>query len=171
MNRTILQSHESNDNAFTHTNWLFKTLEKSPRQYLCWLNHKIITGQTNDLINHIKDYDRDGTEFGGNNALQCLCMVASYQNVQSLIPNNNYGIHTKYESEIIFSILDILIKYGVNIYHRDKYDEIALDYINDSQYFDSYWKIPIDFTQRVKNIYRNIGSDCSGSSSFNNLII
>ena len=133
---------------------LYKLFEKSPKDYFNELKTAIIYGNVSEVMYHLSDYEKVENIYHGANALHCLCMIMSKKK-ENTIENNNYGINTICSLELGFEILDFMIKYGVNLYHRDYYNQTPLEYVNDSCKVNANWELDSVFVSRIRNIYNH----------------
>ena len=135
---------------YDNTSKLYDMFENSPLKYFELLK----TMDIRELYNHLNDYEHNYNDYHGNNALHCLCMIMSKKKI-STSPNNNYGINTNCTLELGLNILDFMVKYGANLYHRDYYNDTPLDYVNDSFKDTANWKLDTEFVSRLRNIYNH----------------
>lgn len=133
---------------------LYILFEKSPEKYFEELKSMITRGNIQNVYNHLSDYEKVENIYHGANALHCLCMIMSKRK-KNTIKNTNYGINTTCSINLGLELLDFMIKYGVNIYHRDYYNQTPLEYVNDSFKVNANWEIDDDFVLRIRNIYNH----------------
>lgn len=143
---------------YEHTNDLLDLFEKSPMQYYNILNENVKLGYVDEVYEHLNDYEHIQNKYNGNGPLHCLCMIMSEEK-QNTIKNNSFGIKTECTLELGLEILHFMVKYGVNLYHRDYYNDTALDFVNDSYKKKANWKLNTEFVSVIRNIYNHFHID------------